>query len=66
MNLNWLNQIINQQINHLKEDPEQMLLIDMIDDAEYKSIKDRNAFAIYQLEHLKVTIKEFIKSANNL
>jgi len=43
-----------------------MLKADMVDETEYRSLTDRNAFAIFQLEHLQVTIKEFIKSANNL
>ena len=66
MDLNWLNQIINQQIQNLKEAPEEMLKAYMVDETEYRSLTDRNAFAIFQLEHLQVTIKEFIKSANNL
>lgn len=58
--------MINQQINHLKVDPEEMRKADMLDGSEYTSMTDRNAFAIHQLEHLKTTIKEFIKTANNL
>lgn len=66
MNLHWIQEIMDQQIVHLKNDPKDMLNGGMINLVDYNSMCDRNAFAIHQIEHLKVTIKEFIKNVNNL
>ena len=64
MNLSWIAQIMDQQIQHLKNDPEEMLQKDLVSKPEYDKITDRNAFAIHQILHLKKTIEEFIKEAN--
>ena len=57
---------MEERLQFLMDDPHKMHEAGFIDEKQLKMMIERNDFAIYHIQNLRNTIKDFIDEANSL